>query len=697
MKRFLVTLLVLFTLKNTTAQVLYGNSLGNLTLQTYTATNAVVQYTSVPSSFSIINDGLNNNVGTTSNPNSPFNVPALKTSGWAVSYNALQNDTFLVSTSWLDTALASSRWVITPTVTNITANTVLTWMAMSPDPSYRDGYEVYGTNKTGTLTANDFTIGDKLFSIGDASTSEGGEKSSWYRRSIPLGSFAGQTLRFAFRNNSNNMFQLWIDDIEVKTLSKNLDGGVNSIDVKKYILINSADTIFVNYTNFGSATINTVTLNYTYGSSSINSQAFTISGGLNYGQSTTLKFALPYSFSSPGYFPVKCWASLANNLQDQDLTNDTVITYVTALNTSPQRNILLEQFVSANDPETPDAQEKIMSLANNSQYIVVNIHNNDSLTEANSAGVISTYKKKNSTAMINRVFFNDLNTNTVDRPYYKNKADSQATMATPVSVSIINKSYNSGTQQLSFTVKADFVGEVKGDYRIAAYLAENWVCGKGSDTTVNGYNQLSNYFNVPWSPYYQTGYFSSALNTWVLKANQYKHKRTVVHTFDGGFGNAGVIPQTGGTTGQSYQVNYTLTLPTSTNGASIYNADNIYIVGFAAEYSSNVYNRNILNCVQDKLTANGEVVGIKDTYLGGEIAAYPNPATNFVNIKLPAGINKYEVNIYDVSGRVILTKLVENTGNTETIDTHGIRPGIYFISVKTGDRNLTQKIIIENN
>ena len=177
MKKTLLSASILLFSYAYQAQVLYNNSFGNLNLQTYTTTNTSVNYTSVPIGFSVINDGLKNNVGSANNPNKPFNVPSLKTAGWAVVFNQLENDTFLVITSWLDTTNVSvNRWVITPAVSNLNNNSVLTWLAKSPDGNFADGYEVYGTSNLNASQSQDFSIGDRLFSIADGNSSGGGEK-----------------------------------------------------------------------------------------------------------------------------------------------------------------------------------------------------------------------------------------------------------------------------------------------------------------------------------------------------------------------------------------------------------------------------------------------------------------------------------------------------------------------------------------
>ena len=689
MKKILIFIVFLVSVSQLVSQTQFSNSFGNLSLQTYTTTSSTVQYTNAPVIYSVINDGLKNNIGSAINPNLPFNVPAFKTTGWAVVYNALENDTFLVSTSWLDTLVAVKRWIITPPITNITANTVLTWLAKSPDANFQESYEVYGTNKTGTLVAQDFAVGDLLFST----TSE---NSNWTRRSVSLGNFAGQTLRFAFKNNSNNKYQLWIDDIEVITLPNNLDGAVTGIETPKYTLTNASDSIKVNVSNLGAININTLVLNYTIGNSSINTQTFTLANGLSYKQTNLTKFSLPYTVSSAGNFKAKVWISSVNAIQDQNQSNDTTFTYITVQSYSPKKSVLIEQFVSAYDGDCTDAQEKVLALQNDS-VIIVNVHDLDSLKETNSIGILNAYKKNTATAMIDRTYFSGPESVSVTRPYYNNLVAKQLKTVTPASVSIINKTYNSVTKQLSFTVKADFIGDVKGDLRLNAYLTENNVSGPSSDVSANGYNQLNNYYNVPWSPYYQLGNYSSTYSTYVLKPYQFKHHNTLVYSFDGSFGNPGLIPTNGGTQGQSYQKTYTLTVPTPTNSASLYNSDNLYIVAFLAEYNSNQNNRNVLNVVKQKITPNSEILGLQEQQGNSFISLFPNPSNGNMYINSPKSLNTYEIKAIDIMGRCVFIETLNQVGNQAQLDLSALNNGVYFLSISSENGNFIEKVIIQKN
>ncbi|MBA3679817.1 MAG: T9SS type A sorting domain-containing protein [Bacteroidetes bacterium] len=689
MKKIILFIAALVSTLNLFSQTLFSNSFGNLILQTYTTSSSSVDYTTTPSIFTIIKDGYKNNIGSATNPNKPFNVPAFKTEGWEVVYNPVENDTFLVCTSWLDTAASVDRWIITPSITNITANSVLTWLAKSPDVNNKESYLVYGTNKTGTLTPQDFNIGDQLYTNNT-------ENDTWTRHSVNLAAFAGQTLRFAFRDNSNNKYQLWIDDIEILTLSNNLDAALVSIQTPKYVLTNSSQTISTTISNLGAATINAVALNYQIGNSTVQTETISFSSSVGYKQSSPATFALAYNISSAGNYKLKTWISGVNGSPDQDHSNDTSFTYITIQGSAPKKSVLVEHFVSAFDGECSGAQERILARQNDS-VIVVNVHDLDSLKEANSTGIISAYKKNTATAMFDRTLYSKPGTIASTHPYYDSLIYKQLRKISPAGISIVNKTYNPTTKELSFTIKADFIGDVKGDLRLNAYLTENFVHGPWNDTLINGYNQLNDFYNVPWSAYYLKGYYASLYGTYVLNGVQFQHQNTLVYSFDGSFGNPGLIPTTGGTQNQSYQKTYSLTVPTATNNINKYTSDNLYIVGFLAEYDADSTKRNVLNVVKEKITPNGETLGIKENIEKLNVWVYPNPSNGTLYLNSPTPVNTYKVKVYDLMGKCVFIEDLFQVGNTAILNVSQLNNGIYFLSISSESGNFIEKIVIQKN
>jgi hypothetical protein len=91
-----------------------------------------------------------------------------------------------------------------------------------------------------------------------------------------------------------------------------------------------------------------------------------------------------------------------------------------------------------------------------------------------------------------------------------------------------------------------------------------------------------------------------------------------------------------------------------------------------------------------------ESTSIKNEYLGISNSSninfiiYPNPASDFINLKSDSVIDSYL--IYDIKGSMIL-KSTKNNSNDLSISLKNIYSGIYFIEIKSGTYKETVKFI----
>lgn len=684
------------------SQVIYSNSFGNLTLQNYVqvygSNTITTTYTTAPVGFSLIDDGLKNNVGNYNAPNKPFNVPSLKTTGWAVGYNSIEADTFLVSTSWLDTNTYVRRYIVSPVISSVTAKSILSWEAMAPDAGYPDGYQVYiTTNTTGTLTENDFIPLTPVFYLADGNTAGQGEKNTWTKRGVSLAAYAGQNIRIAFKNISQNMYQLWIDDIVVEDLPNPDDAELTAGNgFYKYNTPNAFGAVICRITNRGYSNINNLTLNYSITGVNNVSEPFILSQPIMPYAVNDFTFSAAYNIATPGYYKVKIWVNSVNGVADNNHNNDTINTYLCIVTSAPVKNTLIEQFLSTGDGNSPDGQEKLKALASSS-LITINYHDGDSLAVPTATSLVATFRKKTTTAMIDRTYFSDINAIPVERTAYNTRINQRKSVVVPVSVSITNQNYDSLTRVLNFTVAAAFTGEVKGDYRFNAVLTENNVYGPYNDTTFNGWNQLSFMYNIPFSPYFQMGYYYSPLDGYVLTGGQYTHQNVAEVMLDSSFGTAGIIPATGGTQGQTFTRAYSYTLPATPAGQFRYTADNMYIVAYVAEHSINKNFRTVLNCAQSKVTSKSEaMVGIKERVAGGNVLLYPNPAntTSFLLIPENTFRNNVIISVIDMMGREVYHENTNARSGSVPLSLGSFQNGTYFVLLTDGEKKLVKKLVV---
>jgi hypothetical protein len=71
-----------------------------------------------------------------------------------------------------------------------------------------------------------------------------------------------------------------------------------------------------------------------------------------------------------------------------------------------------------------------------------------------------------------------------------------------------------------------------------------------------------------------------------------------------------------------------------------------------------------------------------------QVAVYPSPAIDVINIRVPSSIQINEVTLFDIQGR--------NTGavySNGTVDVSNLSRGVYMLTVKTSEGTMTQKIV----
>ena len=75
---------------------------------------------------------------------------------------------------------------------------------------------------------------------------------------------------------------------------------------------------------------------------------------------------------------------------------------------------------------------------------------------------------------------------------------------------------------------------------------------------------------------------------------------------------------------------------------------------------------------------------------------YPNPNNGIFSILLPKINNRFAIEIFDIYGKLIATKSVDENGSRQQqIDMSKMPKGEYIINVKTDNENITDKIIIK--
>lgn len=127
-------------------------------------------------------------------------------------------DSVAFSTSFTSPSGQADDWMWTPLISNISANSVLKWSALTTDPQFPDGYEVRVMRASqGPPTAGVGNIGN-LITNSTQVFAVAAEASVWTNHQINLGDYENDAIYIGFRNNSNDKFLLLIDDVYVENL-----------------------------------------------------------------------------------------------------------------------------------------------------------------------------------------------------------------------------------------------------------------------------------------------------------------------------------------------------------------------------------------------------------------------------------------------------------------------------------------------
>jgi hypothetical protein len=128
------------------------------------------------------------------------------TDAWVVT-DMVVGDYAAASTSWYDPVNQADDWLISPPIMLGNASK-LSWRAVTPDGNFPDGYEVYVS--TAGATVADFLAEAPVLTIA-------AEAQQYTYRSVDLAAegYQNEEVWIAFRNNSDDMFLLFVDEIAV--------------------------------------------------------------------------------------------------------------------------------------------------------------------------------------------------------------------------------------------------------------------------------------------------------------------------------------------------------------------------------------------------------------------------------------------------------------------------------------------------
>ncbi|WP_084626009.1 C25 family cysteine peptidase [Flavobacterium soli] len=79
-----------------------------------------------------------------------------------------------------------------------------------------------------------------------------------------------------------------------------------------------------------------------------------------------------------------------------------------------------------------------------------------------------------------------------------------------------------------------------------------------------------------------------------------------------------------------------------------------------------------------------------------QFLVYPNPASNYVTISNKGNnFTTASISIIDINGRVLSTESNVNLSGSHQVSFHSLAAGVYFLSIKDGNHNNIQKIVVQ--
>lgn len=584
------------------------------------------------------------------------------TNAWVVRDDfANASNKVAASISWYTPVGTSNDWMATPQVAITQTGTILQWRAMAQDPSYPDGYRVYVTTSSGGAPS-DFTgpNGTQVYTTN-------AENASWTTRSVNLDAFVGQTIRIAFRNNSNDMFVLMVDDIQVLQLSPN-DAAANTITTPSYIVGPSNVNITGQISNAGSTPITAVTLKWSDGTTTHTQNLTGLNipslGTYNYTHNTQLAVAAGTNYN------IKVWTELTG---DANQTNDTVAKTIYGLSFMPTKRVVGEEATGTWCGWCPRGHVFMAQMHTNfpSTWIGVAVHNSDPMTvtayDAALGALIGGYPS----GLVDREQLD------VDPSQFPAAYNLQINKIAPANVGVSN-TWNSGTRQLTVNVNATFAASfTNGNFRLAAIVVEDNVTG-----TTSAYNQV-NYYSFQSNNIALNG----AGHNWQTEPNPVPAAsmvyddvaRAMLPSFAG---QAGSVPAAI-TAGNTYSASFNYTVPASQD------ENDIRVIGILIDNSTGI----IVNAAQADMA-----LGLNDVQPETfSVNVFPNPTNNITNIKLNI-VEEGDVSmeIISLTGAVVTTQSYGKMigVNYFTVDASLYPAGVYFVNVKVGNAVVTKKLII---
>lgn len=564
-------------------------------------------------------------------------------------------DNWAVSNSWYEPVGKADDWMITPEITDITANTVLAWTAFSADAQFKDSYEVK-VSVTGAATA-DFT--KTLFS-------KAGEDGTPVDRSISLKDYAGKTIRLAFRNISNDKFLLFVDDIMVFD-APNKDAALVSSDAKKYVLKGGETSINYSIKNTGLTTINQMEIEWTDG---VETHKDVLSGlDIKFFQSYTGTFDTKVPVESAEQINIVARVVSVNGVPDSVVENNVNTLVVRGLDKDIPLKMVVEEATGTWCGWCPRGAINMASMREKypDEFVGIAVHNEDPMMNDEYDLGLTTLPGFGGfpSVIINRSAIEDpADMETILLETVRNES---GPVAVEVASTIVDRTIS---VEAAIDFNTQFIDE---DLKLIAVLVEDGVTG-----TSAGFNQVNYYAANAAGP---MGGFESLPNPVPAADMTYNEVgRELLFGFEGRSNTFGTEVNAG----DFADLTFDIEVPAD------YNINNVFVVVMVADGAGAILGGAH---TESKAVSSKEL-----TEDGFGLSLTPNPAfdVTYVNVNLEQK-SEVSMKIVNQMGQTIASKNYGELNGKQVLPviTQDFGSGLFFVQMQIGNKQETLKLMVK--
>jgi hypothetical protein len=520
-----------------------------------------------------------------------------------------------------------------------------------------------------------------------------------------MSSYAGQTIYIAFRNNSNDMNILGIDDIIVKELQDN-EATLSSLNITPYSAAPANIDISGAVTNSGGNTITALDITWTDGT---NSYPDNVTVNITPGSTHNFTHANQLSMPNPGSANISVTIDMVNSSVDPNMSNNTLNANATTLTSIPEKYTVGEEKTGSWCGWCPRGAVALAEMEATPNFIGIAVHNADPMAISSYDGSLGTYVPGGYPGGgVDRVLAGDPSD-------FSTMHASRVTETVPCGVNSIAAFYDGTTNKISVSTEIEAFGEMVGDFRLSCVIVEDDL-----ESTASGWPQANYYAGggsgiMTFPNNINGGYSFSTTNAQSVPAADFGGYDHVARSLSSNdiLGDANSLPSGTVTTGTH---KYTFADVDITSLAAYNDVGFNWNKAHAVVMIINATTGEILNAQKEALTSNlaaeswdcdgqgncsdpGTGNGVYNSLSACESACiatdineavsnltiYPNPVKDILIIN--GDYNS--VDIYDIYGKAVLSSDAK-----QTINVSSLASGIYMLNINSGNKIQTQRITI---